>query len=352
VLNQTPTDNLRIVYTEEVIAPVDLMQKLPVSSVAEQTIVDARKGLHDILHANDDRLIIICGPCSIHDTEAAKEYAQRLLALRELYASQLHIIRRVFFANPRTPIGWNGLFNDPDLNDSFQINKGLHTARGLLLDLNNMGMPCGTEFLDLISPQHYADLVSWGAIGARTTESQSHRELASGLSCPVGFKNGTNGNIQIAADAIRSSSKPHHFLSITKQGHTAQFGTSGNDDCHLILRGGTKPNYDTHSVKETCNLLETQGVRPMVMIDMSHANSEKQHVRQIKVGEDIAAQIAAGEKKIIGVMIESNLVQGRQDLIADTPLVYGQSITDACVDFEQTEKIVSQLARAIDQRRA
>lgn len=241
MLHQTPTDNLRIVYTQEVIAPEDLTQKLPVSPIAEQTVVDARKALHAILHGKDDRLIVICGPCSIHDTLAAKEYAQRLLKLRNLYADQLHIIMRVYFEKPRTTIGWKGLINDPDLNGSFEINKGLHTARSLLLDLNNVGMPCGTEYLDLISPQYYADLISWGAIGARTTESQSHRELASGLSCPVGFKNGTNGNLQIAADAISASSKPHHFLSVTREGYSAIFGTSGNNDCHVILRGGPSP---------------------------------------------------------------------------------------------------------------
>jgi 3-deoxy-7-phosphoheptulonate synthase len=351
VLHQTPTDNLRIVYTQEVIAPKNLSQKLPISPIAEQTVVDARKALHAILHAKDDRLIVICGPCSIHDTLAAKEYAQWLLKLRNLYSDQLHIIMRVYFEKPRTTIGWKGLINDPDLNGSFEINKGLHTARSLLLDLNNVGMPCGTEYLDLISPQYYADLISWGAIGARTTESQSHRELASGLSCPVGFKNGTNGNVQIAADAISASSKPHHFLSVTREGHSAIFGTSGNNDCHVILRGGTQPNYDADSVQEACDLLTHTGIRPMVMIDMSHANSSKQHANQISVGEDIARQIAGGEQRIVGVMIESHLVEGNQSLNADTPLVYGQSITDACVNIDQTGQIIQGLADAIDKRR-
>ncbi len=351
MLHQTLTDNLRIVYTQEVIAPKDLTQKLPISPIAEQTVVDARKALHAILHAKDDRLIVICGPCSIHDTLAAKEYAQQLLKLRNLYADQLHIIMRVYFEKPRTTIGWKGLINDPDLNGSFEINKGLHTARSLLLDLNNVGMPCGTEYLDLISPQYYADLISWGAIGARTTESQSHRELASGLSCPVGFKNGTNGNVQIAADAIRASSKPHHFLSVTREGHSAIFGTAGNNDCHVILRGGTQPNYAADSVQGACDLLSHTGLRPMVMIDMSHANSSKNHANQIPVSEDIARQITGGEQRIVGVMIESHLVEGSQSLNADTPLVYGQSITDACVNIDQTEQIIKGLADAIDRRR-
>ncbi len=350
-VQRTNTDNLRIVYNEEVIAPQDLVRVLPISPQAEQTVIDARADLHAILHGEDDRVVVISGPCSIHDPRAAVEYSQRLQALRRRYQDQLHIIMRVYFEKPRTTTGWKGLINDPDLNGSFQINKGLHTARSLLLELNNAGMPCGTEYLDLISPQYYADLISWGAIGARTTESQSHRELASGLSCPVGFKNGTNGNLQIAVDAIRASSKPHHFLSVTKAGHSAIFGTSGNDDCHVILRGGTQPNYDAASIDEACQLLEHAGLRPLVMIDLSHANSNKIHANQVPVGADIAAQIAAGEQRIFGVMIESHLVEGRQDFDPSTPLVYGQSITDACINFEQTESIIEGLADAVEKRR-
>lgn len=350
-VQRTSTDNLRIVYNEDVIAPQDLVRVLPISPRAEQTVIDARAGVHAILHGQDDRLVVISGPCSIHDPRAAVEYAQRLQSLRQRYQDQLLIIMRVYFEKPRTTIGWKGLINDPDLNGSFQINKGLHTARSLLLELNSAGVPCGTEYLDLISPQYYADLISWGAIGARTTESQSHRELASGLSCPVGFKNGTNGNLQIAVDAIRASSRPHHFLSVTKAGHSAIFGTSGNEDCHVILRGGTQPNYDAASVEEACQLLEHAGLRPLVMIDLSHANSSKLHANQIAVSADVAGQIAAGEQRIFGVMIESHLVEGRQDFNPDKPLVYGQSITDACINFEQTEGIIEQLAEAVEKRR-
>lgn len=351
MLYQTPTDNLRIIDTVEVKAPATLIQEHPITQAAEATVLEARKSSHDILHNNDDRLIVICGPCSIHDLKAAKEYAEKLVPLRVRYQAQLHIIMRVYFEKPRTTIGWKGLINDPDLNGSYEINKGLQTARALLLDLNNMGMPCGTEYLDLISPQYYADLVSWGAIGARTTESQSHRELASGLSCPVGFKNGTNGNIQIAADAIGAASKPHHFLSVTQEGHSAIFGTSGNNDCHIILRGGNLPNYDASSVDDACQLLENKGLRPMVMIDMSHANSLKKHENQISVNTDITRQISQGEQRIIGVMIESNLVEGNQSIDSGQPLVYGQSITDACINFEQTSQIITKLAKAVDARR-
>ena len=327
------------------------MQELPITPSALQTVLKARKDVQNILRGQDDRLIVICGPCSIHDLNSAKEYAERLSTLRTQYAEQLHIIMRVYFEKPRTTIGWKGLINDPDLNGSFEINRGLKTARSLLLELNNSGMPCGTEYLDLISPQYYSDLIAWGAIGARTTESQSHRELASGLSCPVGFKNGTNGNLQIAADAIRASAKPHRFLSVTKAGHSAIFGTSGNHDCHMILRGGIEPNYDAENVQAACELLEASDLSPMVMIDMSHANSRKQHQNQIPVGENIAQQISQGEKRILGVMIESHLIEGNQDLDSGQALTYGQSITDACINFSQTEKIIEDLAAAVDHRR-
>ncbi len=327
------------------------MQELPITPAALQTVLKARKDVQSILRGQDDRLIVICGPCSIHDLNSAKEYAERLSKLRIQHANQLHIIMRVYFEKPRTTIGWKGLINDPDLNGSFEINRGLQTARSLLLELNNAGMPCGTEYLDLISPQYYSDLIAWGAIGARTTESQSHRELASGLSCPVGFKNGTNGNLQIAADAIRASAKPHRFLSVTKAGHSAIFGTSGNHDCHMILRGGIEPNYDAGNVQAACELLQESDLHPMVMIDMSHANSRKQHQNQIPVSDNIAQQISQGEKRIIGVMIESHLVEGNQSLESGQALTYGQSITDACINFSQTEKVIENLAAAIDHRR-
>lgn len=327
------------------------MQELPITPAALQTVLNARKEVHSILRGQDDRLIVICGPCSIHDLKSAKEYAERLSVLRARYSDRLHIIMRVYFEKPRTTIGWKGLINDPDLDGSFDINRGLQTARSLLLHLNKTGMPCATEYLDLISPQYYSDLISWGAIGARTTESQSHRELASGLSCPVGFKNGTNGNLQIVADAIRASAKPHRFLSVTKAGHSAIFGTTGNHDCHLILRGGIEPNYDARNVQDACELLEKAELRPMVMIDMSHANSRKQHRNQITVSENITNQITQGEKRIMGVMIESHLVEGNQSLDSEQTLTYGQSITDACINFSQTQNIIENLAAAIDHRR-
>ncbi len=350
--DQNSTDDLRIIDTREVKAPQTLMQEYPITPAAEATVLQTRKEVQSVLRGEDDRLIVICGPCSIHDLKSAREYAQGLNKLRTKYADQLLIIMRVYFEKPRTTIGWKGLINDPDLNGSFEINRGLQTARSLLLELNDMGVPCATEYLDLISPQYYSDLIAWGAIGARTTESQSHRELASGLSCPVGFKNGTNGNLQIAADAIRASSKPHRFLSVTKAGHSAIFGTSGNHDCHVILRGGTSPNYDAENVQQACELLEQSGLRPMVMIDMSHANSLKQHRNQLKVGADMADQLSRGEQRIIGTMIESHLVEGNQSLEPGKPLIYGQSITDACINFEQTEQLIETLADAIDQRRS
>jgi len=349
--NQNSSDDLRISDMLEVKAPQALMSEISITTAAKKTVLAARKHTQRILSAEDDRLIVVCGPCSIHDPVSAREYAQRLLELRKQHAGQLHIIMRVYFEKPRTTIGWKGLINDPGLNGSFEINKGLQTARALLLDLNNMGMPCGTEYLDLISPQYYSDLIAWGAIGARTTESQSHRELASGLSCPVGFKNGTNGNLQIAVDAIGASSKPHHFLSVTKAGHSAIFGTTGNHDCHIILRGGTEPNYDAANVQDALALLRASNLPATLMIDMSHANSRKQHREQIPVGENIAAQIARGESGIAGVMIESHLIEGKQSLEAGKPLVYGQSITDACIDFEQTEGLIETLATAVEQRR-
>lgn len=351
VLNQTSTDNLRIVKTQHVKAPGDMIKANPISPVAEKTVIDARNAEHDILHGKDDRLIVICGPCSIHDVDAAREYAGRLLKLRQQYSHELHIVMRVYFEKPRTTIGWKGLINDPDLNGTYSINKGLRKARVLLLELNNLGMPCGTEYLDLISPQYYSDLISWGAIGARTTESQSHRELASGLSCPVGFKNGTKGGVQIAADAIGSASKPHFFLSVTKAGRSAIFGTRGNNDCHIILRGGSQPNFDAKNVAQSCQILKKSKLRPMVMIDLSHANSNKQFAEQVNVAENVAEQISHGEERIMGVMIESHLVEGNQSINNGKPLVYGQSITDACINFSQTEDVINTLAKAVQSRR-
>ncbi len=345
-------DDTRITDTNAVTAPSALMHDLPMSDVAESTTLQTRADVHKVLHGEDDRLVVVCGPCSIHDVKAAKEYAGLLLEQKQKYADDLIIVMRVYFEKPRTTIGWKGLINDPHLDGSFKINDGLHLARQLLLDLNDMGMPCGTEFLDVISPQYVADLVAWGAIGARTTESQGHRELASGLSCPVGFKNGTNGNLQIAADAIGAASKSHNFLSVTKEARSAIFTTQGNEDCHVILRGGSqKTNFDAQSIKEACALLEKSNLRPMVMVDMSHANSQKNPDNQVLVSKDLAAQIAAGNEKIIGVMIESHLVKGNQSIDSDQPLVYGQSITDACVNWEQTEAMLGELAAAVQARR-
>ena len=295
--------------------------------------------------------MMVVGPCSIHDTEAAREYAARLLKIREQLNDKLMIVMRVYFEKPRTTVGWKGLINDPNLDGSFSINKGLRLARGLLVHLSEIGMPAATEYLDLISPQYVADAISWGAIGARTTESQVHRELASGLSCPVGFKNGTDGDLRIAVDAIRAASRPHHFLSVTKQGHTAIFSTTGNQDCHLILRGGKQPNYSVDSVNDAVSLLEQAGLPPLLMVDCSHANSRKQHQRQIEVGHEIANQLANGESRIVGAMIESNLIAGRQDVVPGQTLTYGQSITDACISWEDTEPLLATLASAVAERR-
>ena len=311
-----------------------------------------RSTIHRILAGEDDRLLAIVGPCSIHDPAAARDYAQKLKAAAELHAAELFMVMRVYFEKPRTTVGWKGLINDPDLNDTFQINKGLHLARSLLSDLADIGLPTGTEYLDLISPQFYADLISWGAIGARTTESQTHRELSSGLSCPVGFKNATDGDIQVAIDAIKSASKPHNFLSVTKQGHSAIFQTAGNEDCHIILRGGKHPNYDMFSVEDADALLVKAGLESRIMIDASHANSRKIPARQIDVASDIAKQVARGSHNIFGIMLESNLVEGRQNVVAGQSLTYGQSITDACINWDDTAVVLAELAEAVRQRRA
>lgn len=349
--NRYDTDDLRILDIQEVIPPAQLHEGLPVTEAIARTIVATRRAIHDVLIGADDRLLVIIGPCSIHDPNAALEYARRLKQLRDQLDADLLIVMRVYFEKPRTTVGWKGLINDPNLDGSFNINQGLRIARKLLADLNEMGMPAATEFLDLISPQYVADLVSWGAIGARTTESQVHRELASGLSCPVGFKNGTDGTLRVAVDAIRSASQPHHFLSLTKEGRSAIFTTAGNADCHIILRGGKQPNYDAASVAKAVKELEAAGLQGRLMIDFSHANSLKDHQRQLDVGRDVSAQVAAGKHAIIGAMIESHLQAGRQDVQPGKALTYGQSITDACISWDDSVVLLEQLAEAVRARR-
>ena len=346
------TDDLRIAEMEELISPAALISELPVSDTTTQTVSHARRAIHNILTGEDPRILVVTGPCSIHDPDAARDYAERLQATASRLADDLFIVMRVYFEKPRTTVGWKGLINDPDLNDTFNINKGLHLARSLLLDLGDMGVPCGTEYLDLISPQYIADLIAWGAIGARTTESQTHRELASGLSCPVGFKNATDGDVQVAVDAIGSASQPHHFLSVTKGGHSAIFKTAGNQDCHVILRGGKQPNYDMFSTDDTAALLAKANLPARIMIDASHANSRKIPARQIHVVQDIATQITRGNQDIFGIMIESHLVEGRQDVRDDQPLTYGQSITDPCISWTDTNTVLEELAAASRERRS
>ncbi|MBA2546962.1 MAG: 3-deoxy-7-phosphoheptulonate synthase AroG [Burkholderiaceae bacterium] len=345
------TDDLRIKEIKELAPPSHLLREYPCNEKISLTVFEARQGIHRILHGEDDRLVVVVGPCSIHDPKAALEYARRLQAERVRLAPELEIVMRVYFEKPRTTIGWKGLINDPDLDGSFRINHGLRVARELLMGINAAGMPAGCEFLDMITPQYIADFVSWGAIGARTTESQVHRELASGLSCPVGFKNGTDGNIKIATDAIKAAQQPHHFLSVTKGGHSAIVSTKGNDDCHIILRGGKTPNFDATSVAAACEELRTSGLAEMLMIDASHANSQKDHANQIRVCESIGEQLAGGEARIIGVMIESHLIAGRQELVASKPLAYGQSITDACIGWDDSVAVLDRLAEAVRARR-
>ena len=348
------TDDLRIRELKELLPPAHLIREFACSEKASDVIYAARQSMHRILHGMDDRLIVIIGPCSIHDTKAALEYAKLLKTQRERFANELEVVMRVYFEKPRTTVGWKGLINDPYMDGSFKINDGLRTARELLLNISEMGVPTGTEYLDMISPQYIADLVSWGAIGARTTESQVHRELASGLSCPVGFKNGTDGNVKIAVDAIKAASQPHHFLSVTKGGHSAIVSTSGNEDCHIILRGGKAPNYDAASVQEACDAIAKSGLAARLMIDASHANSSKKHENQIPVCEDIGRQLAAGDDRIVGVMVESHLVGGRQDHVQGTPvegLTYGQSVTDACIGWDDSVKVLETLAEAVKARR-
>ncbi len=345
------TDDLRIREMKELTPPSHLIREFACGEQAEQTAASARVALHRILHGQDDRLMVVIGPCSIHDTKAAMEYARRLAVQRQRFAGELEIVMRVYFEKPRTTVGWKGLINDPYMDNSFRINDGLRMARELLRDINELGLPAGTEFLDVISPQYIADLISWGAIGARTTESQVHRELASGLSCPVGFKNGTDGNIKIAVEAIKAASQPHHFLSVTKGGHSAIVSTNGNEDCHIILRGGKAPNYDAASVEQACQQIAGYGLASRLMIDASHANSSKKPENQVPVCADIAAQVAGGDERIVGVMIESHLVAGRQDLVPGKELVYGQSVTDGCIDWDSSVAVLEGLAAAVRQRR-
>jgi len=345
------TDDIRITGMEEVTAPEALIDEIPITDAASRTTFGCRKAISDILHGRDPRLMVVIGPCSIHDPHAALEYAGRLAPLASQYQDHLLVIMRVYFEKPRTIIGWKGLINDPHLDNSFDINTGLRIARGLLRDIADQGLGTGTEYLDPITPQYLGDLVSWGAIGARTTESQVHRQLASGLSCPVGFKNSTDGSIQIAVDAIKSASHPHIFLSVTKRGHSAIFSTAGNEDCHLILRGGGgKPNYDSASVHRACELLDMAGLPARLMVDMSHANSEKQHRRQLDVCSDISRQVGSGDGRIFGVMIESNLVEGSQKIGPSEQMTYGQSITDACIGWDDSTSCLAELAAASARR--
>jgi 3-deoxy-7-phosphoheptulonate synthase len=347
----TQTDDLRIRETKELVSPAQIHEQFPISEAAAQLIADTRAAIHDILFSEDDRVLVVVGPCSIHDVAAAREYASRLKPLCDKLSGELEIVMRVYFEKPRTTVGWKGLINDPDLDETFHINKGVRLARELLLDLNASGVPAGTEYLDLISPQYVADLISWGAIGARTTESQGHRELASGLSCPVGFKNSTDGSLRIAVDALRAAMRPHHFLSVTKEGRTAIFSTAGNEDCHVILRGGREPNYDAAHVKAAAQELEGAGLRPSIMIDFSHANSRKQPLLQLDVARDVTGQLVRGERRIMGVMIESHLVEGRQNVVPGQALTYGKSITDACLGWDNTAELLKDLAQAVRDRR-
>ncbi|MGH8150179.1 MAG: 3-deoxy-7-phosphoheptulonate synthase [Steroidobacteraceae bacterium] len=349
---QERTDDLRIREMRELVTPQTLIGEHPCSAAAASTVNGARTALQRILHGVDDRIAVVVGPCSIHDVHAAREYASRLCRERKRLADRLEIVMRVYFEKPRTTVGWKGLINDPGLDGSFRISEGLSLARRLLIDINELGLPAGCEFLDLITPQYIADLVAWGAIGARTTESQIHRELASGLSCPIGFKNGTHGDVRIAVDAVRAASEPHHFLAVTKQGRTAIATTAGNADCHIILRGGKTPNYDTASVAAACEQMSAAGVRTRIMVDASHGNSGKRPEQQPVVVEAIARQIEAGERRIGGIMIESNLTAGRQDLVAGRSLVYGQSITDGCIDWATSVQALDRIAVAVERRHA
>ncbi len=345
------TDDLRILDIKPLDAPAEVMARLPASATASATVASARRAMHDILHGDDDRLIVVIGPCSIHDPAAAMDYARRLVAQRARFAGTLEIVMRVYFEKPRTTIGWKGLINDPHLDGTFRIDEGLPLARKLLIEVGELGLPAAVEFLDVITPQYMADLVSWGAIGARTTESQIHREMASGLSCPVGFKNGTDGNLRIAVDAVKAASQPHHFLAVGKDGRASIAATRGNVDSHVVLRGGKTPNYDAVGVAATCAELGSSGLPEYLIIDVSHANSGKKPENQPAVARDVAGQIAAGDQRIVGVMVESHLVAGRQDLVAGQTLTYGQSITDGCIDWDTSVEVLEDLAMAVEARR-
>jgi len=342
-----PTDDLRIKQLQTLSPPAQVIGEAPASALMSEVVGDARRAVHEILNGRDDRLVVVIGPCSIHDPKAALEYARRLAAERERHAGELEVIMRVYFEKPRTTVGWKGLINDPDLDGGFRINEGLRLARRVLLDVCAQGLPAACEFLDVTTPQYIADLVAWGAIGARTTESQIHREMASGLSCPVGFKNGTNGDVKVAVDAVMAASQPHHFLAVTKEGRAAIATTTGNEDCHVVLRGGKTPNYDAASVAAAAEAVAKAGMPARIMVDVSHANSSKNHDNQPLVAADIAAQVATGASPIMGVMIESNLVAGRQDIVPGQPLTYGQSVTDACIDWETSVRVLDDLAAAV-----
>ena len=344
-------DDLRISNVRALIAPQLLSEQLPLDAAALATVGNARQSIHRVLHGADDRLVAVVGPCSIHDHDAALEYAGRLAAQAHRLEADLQVVMRVYFEKPRTTVGWKGFINDPHLDGSFAMNEGLRLARKLLLEINHLGLPCGTEFLDLLSPQYISDLIAWGAIGARTTESQSHRQLASGLSCPVGFKNGTDGSVKVAVDALRAAAAPHAFMGMTKTGQAAIFETTGNEDCHVILRGGKVPNFDAASIEAASRDLAAAGRAPPLMVDFSHANSSRQYQRQVEVGAAVAAQLAAGEDRIMGVMVESNLNPGRQDLVAGTPLAHGVSITDACIGWDDTVRLLDVLAEGVRKRR-
>jgi 3-deoxy-7-phosphoheptulonate synthase len=346
-----PIDDVRIREIKELSPPDQVLRELPVSEAMAASVFEARQTIHRILVGTDDRLLVVIGPCSIHDPRSAMEYATRLRTEAARLSADLFVVMRVYFEKPRTNVGWKGLINDPRLDGSFEINEGLRTARRLLADITSLGLPCATEFLDTITPQYTADLIAWGAIGARTTESQVHRELASGLSSPVGFKNGTDGNVRIAVDAIRAATSPHHFLSVTKSGRSAIVSTNGNEDCHVILRGGRTPNFDAANVEAACKELGQAGLAARVMIDCSHANARKQHKLQVEVARDVSAQVAGGDDRIVALMVESHLQEGRQDLAPDRPLEYGRSITDACLGWEDSVGVLEGLADAVRKRR-
>ena len=347
----TRIDDTRIRAVRPLLTPALLQESLPVSDTLIDRVEQQRRAISDVLHGRDDRLIVVVGPCSIHDHDQTMEYARRLQPLAQELADDLLVVMRVYFEKPRTTVGWKGYINDPHLDGTFAMNEGLERARRLLLEVVELGLPAGTEFLDLLSPQFISDLIAWGAIGSRTTESQSHRQLASGMSCPVGFNNATHGGVKVAEDPIVSAQSPHAFMGMTKMGQAAIFETRGNDDCHVILRGGKTPNYDAAHVQAACEALQASQLRPQVMIDLSHANSSKQHQRQIDVASDVASQIAGGDARITGVMIESHLEEGRQDL-GKGELKRGVSITDACISMEQTEPVLRELAAAVRKRRA